>query len=160
MQRFSAKIEIDTFFSVSEQTELFLLAVLMGCVFGLIYDVFRALRAAVPVMKREVPTAVCDVLFMLICGLGIFVFSLVFARGEIRAYYWLGAFLGAVIYIMTAGNVIIGIIRWFFGGVYRIVNKICTWISDKIKQTVLKIRKKNDYKFVSNDKILSPNCKK
>lgn len=38
------KIEPEAFFTVSEQTELFLLSVLAGVTFGVLWDVFRALR--------------------------------------------------------------------------------------------------------------------
>ena len=112
------KIEPEAFFTVSEQTELFLLSVLAGVTFGVLWDVFRALRVMLPPMRSTALTAVCDALYMIICGLGLYIFSLLFARGEIRAFYWLGALLGAVIYILTVGTVIMGFLRWLFGGIY------------------------------------------
>ena len=81
------KIEPEAFFTVSEQTELFLLSVLAGVTFGVLWDVFRALRVMLPPMRSTALTAVCDALYMIICGLGLYIFSLLFARGEIRAFY-------------------------------------------------------------------------
>ena len=125
------KIEPEAFFTVSEQTELFLLSVLAGVTFGVLWDVFRALRVMLPPMRSTALTAVCDALYMIICGLGLYIFSLLFARGEIRAFYWLGALLGAVIYILTAGTVIMGFLRWLFGGIYGMPRKK---VRDKITE--------------------------
>lgn len=122
------RIDVEAFFTVNEQTELFLLSVIMGAVFGIIYDVFRTLRTAVPLLKARLPTAICDAAFMIICALGIYIFSLTFARGEIRFYYVLGAALGMIIYLMTAGTVVIGIIRTVFGAVYGLMKKILSFV--------------------------------
>ena len=73
------KIEPEAFFTVSEQTELFLLSVLAGVTFGVLWDVFRALRVMLPPMRSTALTAVCDALYMIICGLGLYIFSLLFA---------------------------------------------------------------------------------
>lgn len=153
------KIETETFMPVSRQTELFLLSVLLGAAFGVIYDVFRALRVVFPVLGKKLPTALCDILYFLICGVGIYLFSLIAARGEVRGYYWLGAFLGAVMYLLTAGTVVIGVIRAVFGTVYGAFKRIFTAISKPFISLFRKIFTKKDFKFVINDKKTSPNCK-
>ncbi|MGN0665623.1 MAG: spore cortex biosynthesis protein YabQ [Huintestinicola sp.] len=119
-----AAAELESFFTINEQTELFLLSVVMGGLFGIVYDVFRAARVVFPPMAARVPTIICDVLFMLICGFGVYLFSMLFARGEVRAYYGGGALLGMIIYLMTVGTVIIGVIRTVFGLIYGGIRKV------------------------------------
>lgn len=121
---FAAKISPEAFFTVREQTVLFLLSVVMGAGFGVIFDVFRALRVIVPPMRAKVPTAICDVIFFLICGFFVYMFSMTFARGEIRAYYWLGALLGGIIYLLTVGTAVMTVIRFVFGGIYGALHKV------------------------------------
>lgn len=149
-----SEISPEAFFTVNEQTELFLMSVLMGGAFGVIYDVFRALRVIFPALKGTIATAVCDVIFFVICGFGIYVFSLLFARGEIRGYYWIGALLGGIIYLMTAGTVVIGIIRAVFGAVYSVVGRIFAKIRDLLWRPIVRVysemRTKIREKFVSN----------
>lgn len=152
----AAKISPEAFFTVSEQTELFLLSVLMGGVFGILFDIFRALRVIVPILKKPLPTAVCDILFFIICGFGIYLFSLLFARGEIRGYYWLGALLGGVIYLLTAGTVVMGIIRTVFGVFYSMLRKIFILISAPFIRLYTQIRTKMHKGFVVNAKKSAP----
>ncbi len=154
-----SEIETEAFFTVSEQTELFLLSVLAGVAFGILWDVFRTLRIMLPPLRSTSATAVCDILYMILCGLGLYLFSLLFARGEIRGYYWMGAFLGAVIYLMTAGNAVIGIIRRVFGVLYGILHKVFFIISEPFVFLYRKISTKIGYKFVSNAKKLLPKTK-
>jgi len=156
---FLEKIETEAFFTVSEQTELFLLSVLAGVVFGVLWDVFRALRVIFPPMRSTILTAVCDALYMIICGFGIYIFSLIFARGEIRFYYFLGALLGAVIYIMTAGKVIMGIIRWLFEGIYGALRKVYLFAAKPIVFLRQKMSTKIKEKFVLNAKKIGAKSK-
>lgn len=145
-----SKISPEAFFTVSEQTELFLLSVVMGGLFGVVFDIFRTLRVVFPILKKTVPTAVCDVIFFIVCGFGIYLFSLIFARGEIRGYYWLGALLGGIIYLMTAGTVVIGIIRAVFGTIYKALHNVYLFVSKPFVKISAEIRTKIIGKFVSN----------
>lgn len=153
------KIETEAFFTISEQTELFLLSVLAGAVFGIIWDVFRTLRIMLPPLRTAAMTALCDIIYMIICGLGLYLFSLLFARGEIRGYYWLGALLGAVIYVMSAGNAVIGVIRRIFAVIYGLLHKVYLFAAKPFVFLWRKIFTKNGYKFVSNAKKLLPKTK-
>lgn len=151
-----SEISPEAFFTINEQTEIFLLSVLLGGIFGVIYDVFRALRVVAPPLRGTAATAVCDIIFFMICGFGIYLFSLTFARGEVRGYYWIGALLGGIIYLMTAGTVVIGIIRAVFGAVSAAVILIYNWTNRNIIMPAVKfyteIRTKIRNKFVSNAK--------
>lgn len=132
MQFFLEKIETESFFTVCEEAKLFLLSVIMGGVFGVVFDVFRALRVIFPILKGTIPTMICDALYIIICAAGIFLFSLIFARGEVRLYYVLGAVPGFVIYMLTAGTVIMGIIRSIFGTVYSLISRLFKALAGKI----------------------------
>lgn len=129
--RLLSDIEVESFFSVCGQTRLFLMSVPLGAAFGVVYDVFRAVRVILPFMGKKLPTAVCDFIFMLICGLGIYFFSLSFARGEVRAYYAIGAALGFVIYYFTVGTLVMGVIREIFGLIYFAVERLAEAIRKK-----------------------------
>lgn len=144
---------------VCRQTELFLLSVLLGCGLGVLWDVFRAIRAIFPVMGKAVPTAVCDVIYLILCGIGIYIFSLLMGDGQVRGYYWLGAFLGAVIYILTAGTVVIGIIRCIFGTIYRLMGAVVKKAAKPFVRIFQKIGTKRDCKFVINAKKMFHKCK-
>lgn len=152
--RLMEELELESFFTVAEQTELFLLSVVMGGVFGVLFDVFRALRVLLPPLKGSAATAAGDIIFFCICGFGIYVFSLLFAGGEVRGYYWAGAFLGGVIYIMTVGTVVMGIFHGIFDRLYRVLYKtfrksaasavkIFNKISQKIKLIFVAYAKKH-----------------
>lgn len=144
---------------VCRQTELFLLSVLLGAGLGVLWDVFRAVRAIFPVMGKALPTAICDGLYLILCGIGIYIFSLLAGDGQVRGYYWLGAFLGAVIYLLTAGTVVIGIIRGIFGGIYRFLGSIFGKLSKPFVKMFQKNGTKNSYKFVINAKKMFHKCK-
>ena len=159
MTELLANIEPETFVPVCRQTELFLLSVLLGGGLGVLYDVFRALRAVFPVMGRAVPTAVCDVVYLVLCGIGIFLFSVIAGDGQVRGYYCLGAFLGAVLYLLTAGTVIIGIIRTGFGTAYRIIGSLFRRAAKPFAGMFKKIGTKKGNNFVTNAKKMFPKCK-
>lgn len=147
-----AEIEPETFFTVAEQTELFLLSVVMGGAFGVIFDVFRALRVVFPPLRCRGATAAGDILFFGICGFAIYVFSLTFAGGEVRGYYWVGAFLGGVIYIMTVGTVVMGIFHGIFDRLYRFISIILRKLRSITEKLFGEISAKFQEKIVENTK--------
>lgn len=154
------KIETEAFMTVSRQTELFLLSVGVGAALGVVYDVFRALRAMLPPLGKTVPTAICDIIYMIIAGAAIYLFSLTAAGGEIRGYYWLGALLGWIIYIFTVGAAVIGVIRAVFSSVYKVLRKIYGVISKPFIVMLQKLREKTGRFFVINAKKMHIKCKK
>lgn len=117
-------MELETFFSVSQQLRIFLLSCLGGAFIGVVYDVFRALRIAVPHGKIAVFAEDC--IFFGICGLYLMLFALVFARGELRIYMVFGSLIGFVIYLLSVGKIVTGIllkIRGFLVALAKAVAK-------------------------------------
>ena len=147
----TARIDPETFMTVSRQAELFLLSVPLGAAMGILLDAFRALRAAFPPAAKAFPTAVCDMVWLILCGLGLYAFSVWTGDGMVRGYYCLGAAIGAVLYLLTAGNLMIGLIRRFFGAVYGFLGKIAALFR--------KIGAKTKSKFVTNAKKSLPKGK-
>jgi spore cortex biosynthesis protein YabQ len=144
--------ELETFFSVNEQTRLFLISCLFGIPLGILFDIFRVIRTLFP--HNTILVAVEDILYMMIYAVFMTAFTIVCARGDYRFFYTVGNILGFALYFFTAGNIIIGVIRkisgWihaFFRLIFLPFRKIYGKISDKSKQ------------LCSNDDNLKKNIK-
>ncbi len=100
---------METFFTVSDQTWLFLWSCVIGAFLGVVYDFFRVLR----IIKKHSLIAVFieDFIYVTFCFFVIFIYCMEKARGEIRFFIFLGSLLGFAVYIFTAGNFIVNIIR-------------------------------------------------
>jgi len=94
---------------VTQQAMAFVWAVLMGGAFGLLFDVFRILRIALPF--ADVIIAAQDILFFSICAIAAFFYLLGHADGRVRLFLLLGILLGAVIYFCTLSIPIMGVSR-------------------------------------------------
>lgn len=90
--------------SVTGQTVVFLSACVFGMVLGLVYDIFRIFRVAIP--HGGAAVFVEDVVFFLICAISTFLFLLCTNAGEIRFFVIAGEILGAVLYYFTIGFVL------------------------------------------------------
>ena len=84
-----------------EQGEVFRFAFLFGVGLGMVYDVFRLIRAMGFVSKRAV--FLQDTMFMSICGVLCFLFAQGFLHGHFRLYAMLGHLLGFTAYRTTIG---------------------------------------------------------
>lgn len=117
-------MELEAFFTVSEQTSQFLLSVVLGAVWGIIYDCFRVLRIIFPPARKKAFLCASDIVFVLCCALALFVFSFVFCRAQIRFFCIFGAAIGFVLYFYTAGYVVTSVIRAITEIIYRILRKV------------------------------------
>ncbi len=125
-------MNLNTFFSVSQQTASFLLSVLLGAVLGVVYDCFRVARILLPPLAKPKPTFFEDVLFWLIYGFCVFCFAAAAARGQVRVFMLLGSILGFALYILTLGNLITGVIRSIVTAVYRVLHKVYSALIEPI----------------------------
>lgn len=131
-------MQLETFFSVSHHTSLFLMSVLLGAALGVVYDCFRVLRIVFPPAAKNAPVIVQDIIFWLIYGFAIFCYSTLAARGQIRFFIFFGSLIGFVLYIMTIGNFITGVLRRIFDVIYGGLRKVYSAI---IEPSVKLLRK-------------------
>ncbi len=84
------------------QIYTFLLSIALGAAVGVVYDMFRAFRRAIPC--RKISVFFQDVIFWLIACIVFFCFSLIRCEGQIRFFALLGMFSGFALWIMTVGK--------------------------------------------------------
>lgn len=110
-------LELESFFSVSQQAQLFLISCAFGIPLGILFDIFRVIRTILP--HNTLLVAIEDILYMIIYAVFMTAFTIVCARGEYRCFYTVGNILGFAVYFFTAGNVIVGVIRKISGWVRK-----------------------------------------
>lgn len=145
-------MNLNTFFSVSQQTALFLLSVLLGASLGVVYDCFRVARILLPPLQKPKPTFLADVLFWLIYGFCVFCFAAVSARGQVRVFMFFGSLLGFALYILTLGSLITGIIRSIATVVYKVLRKVYSALIEPIVKLLRTFCQKVSRFFVRSHK--------
>lgn len=114
-------MQLETFFSVPQQTSQFLLSVVLGAAYGVFYDCFRVLRIIFPSARKKAAVCIGDIVFILCCGAAMFIYSEAFCRSEVRFFFIIGALVGFVLYLLTIGSIVTGIIR-------AVVNVVCKFL--------------------------------
>lgn len=99
----------ETYFTVQEQTTLFLYACLLGLPIGLFYDIFRILRVLLP--HHLLAAMLEDILFCFGCAVVLASFTVTACRGEFRLFYAIGMLLGSLLWRFLFGNPSLKIIR-------------------------------------------------
>lgn len=141
-------MQIETFFSVSQQTAFFLLSVVLGAAMGVVYDVFRVFRILFPPAAKSKPVAFQDVLFWLIYGFCIFCYSSEVCGGSLRFFMFFGSLMGFALYILTIGNFITGILRQIAETVRRILRKVYSLVFEPIVKLLKNLCQKVSLFFV------------
>jgi spore cortex biosynthesis protein YabQ len=90
--------------SVSSQVYVFLCTVIGGMVIALIYDFFRIFRRAVK--TGGFITYVQDLLYWILAAVIMFLTFYYSNDGELRAYMFIGAFIGVVLYVFLFSKAI------------------------------------------------------
>ena len=99
------KMELPVYFQLS----LFLYSVLFGFCCGILYNIFCVIRIFFG--KSKVFVCVQDVIYFVLCTVGMFLFIYVFNSGEVRVYIILTAVLAALVYHLTAGRLVTGVLK-------------------------------------------------
>lgn len=102
-------MQLETFFTVTEQSQLLIDAILLGIPLGVCYDILRTIRLLLP--HGKIAVAAEDIAFLLFYGGALLCFSVVLARGEVRGYYLLGSLLGFLLYYCTLGKLTVSLLR-------------------------------------------------
>lgn len=90
--------------SVSAQAYVFLCTIAGGMAIALVYDIFRIFRKAVK--TGSVITYVQDLLYWLIVAAIMFLTIYYSNDGELRAYLFIGTFIGVVLYALLFSRII------------------------------------------------------
>ena len=165
--------------TLPEQIYVFLRAILMGVFFGALYDFFRVTRVIfgvryssapvrdkkrktfpyldrLPVISsgtvsviRSVTVIIGDVIFFVICGVGMSVFIYRYCSGIIRFYVFPGAVLGFAAYYNSIGRLVIyvsdAIVFFILSVIKRLLYIILfpfAFLSDRIRKSIKNKRKK------------------
>lgn len=140
----------ETFFTIEEELRLFLLSCGAGVVFGVYYDIFRALRLTVP--HHSFFVFLEDLLFLMTYGIFLSCFASAAARGELRGYYILGGLIGFVLYYFTIGKFVMGFIKKLI----KCVRKMLSVLYKPIGEIMNKIVRINVNAVKSNKKTTPP----
>ena len=115
-------MQLETFFTVPEQTRLLIFAVLLGIPLGVVFDVLRTLRLLLP--HGKLAAALEDVAFLLLWAGALLCFSTVLARGEFRGYYVMGSVLGFLLYRCTLGCVTVPLLGRVLAGIFGSLRRL------------------------------------
>ena len=94
--------------SLSEETITFLIFIVMGMVFSVIFDVFRAIRKVKKMKNMTIYFQ--DILYFLIIGTILLLIIINYMNTELRVYLILAIILGVIIYISTVGNLVMNLL--------------------------------------------------
>lgn len=139
---------LDNFFTLSEECLLFLYSVLLGVFLGVVFDIFRIIRAIIP--HKSALVAVEDVIFMMIWGLSLVIFSVELSRGNVRFFCFLGSVLGFAIYFFTVGYALLTAIRAVSNAIRRFFYLVYRKILLKIAGGFVSVYQKVKTFFVNN----------
>ncbi|MEG0615439.1 MAG: spore cortex biosynthesis protein YabQ [Oscillospiraceae bacterium] len=113
---------LETFFTPNEQLSQFVLCIIIGVGLGIFFDFFRVARVLLP--HKNFLTAIEDIVFLLIWGVVLLVFSMEIGRGEVRIFFLLGNILGFTLYHFTLGNFVVKLLRKIISTIYRVLQKV------------------------------------
>lgn len=129
---------------MSEQLTIFLGALLLGAVIGIILDVFRISRLAFTL--PGVLILIEDLLFFALAAILTFSYMLSAVSGFIRSFIILGVGLGFLIYYLTVGalvmkisGAIINLIKKILQLLYKIFIMPIVWVISKFYKILLKL---------------------
>lgn len=102
------------------ERELFLLSVVLGCGLGLLYDIFRVFRVALP--HGKILTFFEDIIYTFLYGFALFTFC-TGLTGAIRGFVLVGMLTGSVIEHLTVGNAVVSVLRSLFSIIRKLFAK-------------------------------------
>lgn len=139
--------------TLAYETINFFAFVIIGFVFCILFDIFRALRMIKKINSRQV--CIQDVIYFLIVGIILVLVITKFVKEVFRFYYIIGVLIGITTYIGIVGN----FIRNLFVKIFKAYDKLYKFIMlpltlyitifegviNKFKKIVIKCCKKISY---------------
>lgn len=129
---------LESFFTSGQQLQLFLLSCVFGIPIGIVFDIFRVIRMII--RHNKIAAALEDILFFCLYGVFLMCFTISMARSEFRFYYCFGNLIGFILYYVTAGTVVTGILKKIIGFIKNALLKIFRPVLNKFALICEKIR--------------------
>ena len=139
---------LDNFFSLSYECQIFLYSIILGIGLGIVFDIFRVIRAVIP--HNNFFVAFEDILFILVWTFSLVIFSVELSGGNIRFFCFMGTFLGFVIYFFSVGKIVITFIRNISSFIRQIINAVFGRIYGFLRHCFVSVCQKVKYFFVDN----------
>ncbi|MDR0918674.1 MAG: hypothetical protein LBM93_05420 [Oscillospiraceae bacterium] len=114
----------ESFYTLNEETRIFLASCLVGLPLGIFFDIFRTVRIVIPHKDKLgiIATAIEDIIFLFVCSVIMLCFMSIFVKGQFRFIYCFGAIWGFLIYYCSIGEIVTGLFRkivLFFTKIYK-----------------------------------------
>lgn len=104
------------------ETVSFLVFILLGIIYGILFDFFRALRKVKK--RKDIIVSIQDIIYFVIIGIILIVFMYLYMKESLRVYLLLSIVLGLIIYVSMVGN----IIRDVFVRIIKSYNSLISFI--------------------------------
>lgn len=138
----------ETFFTVSEETWLFLLSCAFGAALGVFYDIFRTVRLVF--RHGSILVAAEDIIFLAVYCIFLSAFASAAALGQVRGYFVIGNILGFSLYIATLGRLTVKIMKKLINA----AKAVMSFIFKPFSLCFAFLCKKECVKFVGNSKVI------
>ena len=120
----------------------FIGALILGGIFSLFYDIFRALRKVKNFTYINI--FLQDIICFAFFAVTTFVYLLSVTNGEIRGYVLIGIALGIILTYFTLSKYFLVILTWLFNTIKKIIKLFSSWfyrILEKIDMFLVKSTK-------------------
>ena len=104
-----------------QQLIIFLYGIAIGLGFGLLFDIFRAIRVF---LGGKLAVFFQDFIYFLLCAVVVFVYLFIFNRGQVRFFALLAVLAGSLFYYLTVGRYIFSFIRKLIKKLKALICKI------------------------------------
>ena len=119
--------------SIAEQTQVFIIFVIVGIIISFLFDIFRILRKVYKFSNMLIYMQ--DILFWLLTGIIILQAIFKFNSGDIRIFLFLGIFVGVFIYISLFSIYVIKIGSF----ILKLINTLIRKLINVFKVPICKI---------------------
>ena len=94
---------------IYDEMTLFAICMLLGAILAMVYDIIRIFRLFVP--HADVFVDIEDLIFWIFTAWMVFRTLVIYNRGALRAYAFIGMFLGVILYSLTLSKLLMFIVR-------------------------------------------------
>ena len=119
--------------SIAEQTQIFIIFVIVGIIISFLFDIFRIFRKVYKFSNMLIYMQ--DILFWLLTGIIILQAIFKFNSGDIRIFLFLGIFVGVFIYISLFSIYVIKIGSF----ILKLINTLIRKLINVFKVPICKI---------------------